>query len=76
VLLRDGRYKYIRTLVAGEPEELYDLEADPEELVNLALGAEHAERLIELRARAIEQLRATNAGFVEHMPPSRQMSEH
>ena len=31
-----GRHKYIRTLVKGEVEELYNLETDPEELNNLA----------------------------------------
>ena len=35
VSLLRGRYKYIRTLVEGEVEELYNLEADPEELMNL-----------------------------------------
>ncbi|MFA7004349.1 MAG: sulfatase/phosphatase domain-containing protein, partial [Verrucomicrobiia bacterium] len=39
--LRQGRHKYIRTLVKNEIEELYDLEADPEELTNLALVPEH-----------------------------------
>ncbi len=72
VLLRDGQYKYIRTLVAGEPEELYDLQADPEELVNLALREEHQPRLEQLRARAIEELRRTDARFVEALPATRQ----
>ena len=70
-LLRDGRYKYIRTLVAGETEELYDLRADPEELTNLAARPEHAARLRELRAKAIAELRRTDAKFVDRMPPTR-----
>src|SRR5262249_14846208 len=35
IFLRQGKYKYIRTLVADQIEELYDLEADPQELKNL-----------------------------------------
>ena len=70
-LLRDGKYKYIRNLVAGETEELYDLVADPEELTNLAVKPEHATRLRELRAKAIAELRRTDATFVDRMPPTR-----
>lgn len=70
-LLRDGQYKYIRTLVAGEMEELYDLAADPEELTNLATRPEHAARLRDLRAKAIAELRRTDAKFVERMPPTK-----
>ena len=36
VSLAKGRYKYIRTLVEGEIEELYDLEKDPLEKENLS----------------------------------------
>jgi len=70
-LLRDGKYKYVRTLVKGETEELYDLEADPEELTNLAAKPEHAARLKELRAKAIDELRRTDAKFVDKMPPTK-----
>jgi arylsulfatase A-like enzyme len=70
-LLRDGRYKYVRNLVAGETEELYDLEADPEELSNLAGRADHLVRLRELRAKAIAELRRTEAKFVDRMPPTK-----
>lgn len=68
VLLRDGPLKYVRYLVAGEPEELYDLRSDPEELKNLAADPAHAASLDRLRAKAVEELRRTEAGFVEAMP--------
>lgn len=71
VLLRDGRYKYIRTLVAGELEELYDLDADPEELHNLAVMPEQAARLATLRSRTLAELRRTEAPFAHDLPPVR-----
>ena len=68
VSLHDGRYKYIRTLVEGEIEELYDLEADPEELTNLAVRADHHKRLATMRKQTIAELRRTDAGFVDRLP--------
>ncbi|MCA9128834.1 MAG: sulfatase-like hydrolase/transferase [Planctomycetales bacterium] len=68
VMLRDGKYKYIRNLVEGETEELYDLENDPEELTNLVAAAGQHARLISLRAKAVAELKRTDAGFVDSMP--------
>ncbi|NLX94732.1 MAG: sulfatase-like hydrolase/transferase [Rhodopirellula sp.] len=73
-MLRDGRYKYVRMLVENETEELYDLAADPEELVNLAAKPEHRARLESLRAKTIDELRRTEAGFVDSMPPTKAMN--
>jgi arylsulfatase A-like enzyme len=73
VAIRYGRYKYIRTLVAGEMEEIYDLEADPQELTNLALRSEHRTLLTDLRAKCVAELRRTGAPFVDLMPPTQQM---
>ena len=70
VLLRDGPYKYVRTLVPGEVEEVYDLGADPEELTNLALDQAHRPLLDRLRDMAIAELRRTGAGFAAALPPS------
>lgn len=50
VCLRDGRWKYIRC--ALDPEQLFDLQADPDELANLAPDPVHAETLGRLRAQA------------------------
>lgn len=68
VMLRQGKYKYIRTMIAGEPEELYDLQADPEELENLAFLPEYQETLRTFRRGAVEQLRRTEARFADSMP--------
>jgi len=70
-LLRDGKFKYIRNLVAGETEELYDLSTDPEELKNLAPRPEHKARLVALRAKTIDELRRTEARFVDSLPPTK-----
>ncbi|MEW6304930.1 MAG: sulfatase-like hydrolase/transferase [Verrucomicrobiota bacterium] len=69
VFLVDGRYKYIRTLVPGEIDELYDLQSDPDELKNLALDPKHSATLKKFRAATIAELKRTNAGFVSTLPP-------
>jgi len=69
VSLHDGRYKYIRSLVAGEIEELYDLRNDPEELTNLALKKTYAERLVAMRRQTIAELKRTDARFADQLPP-------
>lgn len=68
VSLLEGDLKYIRTLVPGEPEELYDLSKDPEELVNLALDATYSETVIRLRAAAIAELKRAGAKMVDTLP--------
>jgi arylsulfatase A-like enzyme len=68
VSLRQGRYKYIRTLVANEIEELYDIKADPEELTNLALKPKHANTLTEFRKATVSELKRTDAKMADHLP--------
>ncbi|MDA7921312.1 sulfatase-like hydrolase/transferase [Verrucomicrobiales bacterium] len=68
VSLVEADLKYIRTLVPGEPEELYDLTDDPAELVNLALDAKHSETVVRLRNATIAELKRNGAKLVETMP--------
>ena len=67
--LNDGRYKYIRTLVPGEVEELYDLTSDPQELHNVAAAPDQRARLGAMRDQLIVELRRTRAGMFDHFPP-------
>ena len=59
-LAANGQKKMVRTKGwkyvwhAGREEELYDLRADPHELVNLAAVAEHRGRIGDFRARLLE----------------------
>ena len=68
VMLSEGRYKYIRNLVEGETEELYDIIADPDELVNKAHEPGLEKTLKKFRIEAIGELRRTRAGFVDDLP--------
>jgi arylsulfatase A-like enzyme len=71
VFLRKGRHKYIRTLVADELEELYDLQEDPQELKNLALEPEYADTVARMRQATVAELRRTEAGMTDKLPPVR-----
>ena len=71
ILLRSGRYKYIRWLMEGEYEELYDLEDDPDEQVNLARKPEHQDRLREFRKKLERELERTDAGMAGRLPVPR-----
>ncbi|MGH7127073.1 MAG: sulfatase/phosphatase domain-containing protein, partial [Planctomycetaceae bacterium] len=65
VALRHGRHKYVRYLGVDEPDELYDLKADPEELTNLAAIAEYGPVRDRLHGMLREELRRCDADFVE-----------
>ncbi len=69
VFLRTNRYKYIRNLLPGETEELYDMKNDPEELVNLAANKKNLSLVRKLRARTIKELEKTDCKFALKMPP-------
>lgn len=70
VMVAERGWKYVRTLEAGEPEELYDLAADPGELVNLAFDPVHRATLARLREAALAELHRTGARLAETLPPS------
>lgn len=74
VMIVEGRHKYIRTLNPDEPEELYDLLADPEELTSLADRPEHAALLKKLRAATVAELNRTGAKMVNSLPRVRDLA--
>src|SRR5207247_2521018 len=63
VVARDDRWKLIHYLEAGQVEELYDLQNDPEELVNVAGKAENKPAIERLHEALEAELRRTDAGF-------------
>ena len=70
LMIRRGKYKYIRS--RPDPEQLYDLAADPLEQVDLAGDAAHAQRLADFRAEALGPLgrgSAARAGDRQPAPP-------
>jgi arylsulfatase A-like enzyme len=71
LLVMDGRYKYIRSLLENEQEELYDLQNDPDELHNLALQREYSIKVREMRQQMLKELQRTNAGLVDNLPRPR-----
>ena len=75
LFLRQDRYKYIRTLVEDEIEELYDLEADPAELINLALDPAYHRLLADFRRRLVEELKRTDAGLLKNLPEPKIVSK-
>jgi arylsulfatase A-like enzyme len=76
ISLRHDRYNYIRWIVADEIEELYDLDADPQQLQNLAVDRKHRRTLEDFRARTEAELRRTRAGIVERLPDVRTALHH
>jgi arylsulfatase A-like enzyme len=63
VVARDDRWKLIHYLEAGQIEELYDLQNDPEELLNVAAKAENKPVIEKLRDTLKAELKRTDAGF-------------
>lgn len=75
IFVRQGKYKYIRTLVENEIEELYDLEADPQEMQNLAAAPPHRTGVQDYRERLLAELRRTKAALVTNLPQPRVADE-
>jgi len=71
IFLRQGKYKYIRTLVPDEIEELYNLKRDPLELKNLAVDPAYRDTLADYRQRMIKELKRTDAGLINSLPEPR-----
>jgi arylsulfatase A-like enzyme len=68
VMLARDNFKYVRNLVEGETEELYDLQNDPDELHNLVAKPEYQDGLAKFRTDTIKELKRTRAGFVDNLP--------
>ena len=69
--LRYNDLKYVRYLAGDEPEELYDLKADPDELTNLATDSTYRDVLERHQALWLEEMQMADADFLEHVPPVR-----
>ncbi len=68
MMLRKGSYKYVRYIYKDYIEELYDLKSDPDELVNLAVRAEHHEELLRMRAQLLTEFEKRGATFLDLLP--------
>jgi N-acetylglucosamine-6-sulfatase len=64
--IRTDRHKFIRYRQLKGADELYDLQADPHELNNLALDADSGPLLQELNTRLDELLRGSSASTDAH----------
>jgi len=65
VSYRKNNYKYIKNIAPGEIDELYDIDADPDELINLASYPEYQPVLFEYKREMMAELKRTNAPFVD-----------
>jgi len=68
IMMREGKYKYIRYMRKDCIEELYDLEKDPDELTNLAVNPDYLEKLLELRKQTEEEFRKGDGEFMDYLP--------
>ena len=72
--MRKENYKYVRYIYKDYIEELYDLENDPEELVNLAVRAEYHQILEEYRLECEQQFKKKGAAFMDLLPAPKVIS--
>ena len=68
MMMNTGQYKYVRYIYKDYIEELYDLENDPEELINLAVKAEQKPLLRKLRKQLLKEFKKKNCQFLDLLP--------
>jgi len=68
--IRDDRYKFIYYHGVWDKNELYDLETDPQEMVNLINVPEHQERVTRMRNEMFNIFEANGATDVRFRRPS------
>jgi arylsulfatase A-like enzyme len=68
--IRDDRYKYIYYHGVWDKNELYDLQTDPREMVNLINMPEHRERVTRMRNRMFDIFEENGATDVKFRRPS------
>ena len=66
-ICRNGRYKFVLNCARRDLDELYDLQADPGELRNLAYVPEHKALADKMTQRILAWLRETNHPYAEVM---------
>ncbi|UCD28706.1 MAG: sulfatase-like hydrolase/transferase [Planctomycetota bacterium] len=64
LICRDKRYKFVLNWNKRDLDELYDLEADPGELKNLAYVSRHTELAAGMRRQVLDWLRETKHPYV------------
>jgi hypothetical protein len=74
MMMRKENYKYVRYIYKDYIEELYDLETDPEELVNLAVRAEYHQLLEEYRLECEQLFKKKGAAFIDLLPAPKVIS--
>lgn len=67
IMIRRGQYKYIRYLVEGQTDELYDLSSDPEELCNLAAVDDFSQVKNRLMTEMMDELRRMGPDFADSL---------
>ena len=68
MMLQTGKYKYVRYIYKDYLEELYDLETDPEELINLAVKAEFKPELRKMRNQLLNEFSKKDGQFLDLLP--------
>lgn len=68
MMLRIGKYKYVRYIYKDYIEELYDLKNDPEELSNLAVKSEYKPLLRKMRKRLLKEFEKKDCQFLDLLP--------